>query len=145
MNREPKIFGGNQYYFLGENLRICWSCGFPIANNKSGHGKACRKLVRKDKNDLSQCEIYKNKHAQKTARAKDKEEGRKSKLQLELKVLTPKKNFKKRVCLRCNKLFKSEGKFNRVCGPCSNHEPAINTTGLRIAGSHIKIEGSDWH
>ncbi len=145
MKRKPKIIGGNRYYFLGKELKICWSCGFPMMNNKSGHGKTCKVLNQIDRNDLSECQVAKNSYVAKQARLKYKAEGRTYMQQFDKKALLPKKDIQKRVCLKCDRLFKSEGKFNRVCERCSKIQEAIVPLGIVKVGSDIKIEGSKWY
>ncbi len=47
-----------------------------------------------------------------------------------------------RVCLRCDppKKFMSQGKFNRICESCGQHQEAI-ISGRKINTSHIQVEG----
>ncbi len=138
MKRQPTIVSGNRYYWLGKDTRICHSCGFVLANNASHHGKSCQKADKKDRNDLSECETTKNAIVAKTNRLKYKAEGRKINQDFKKKLNHPKKDFKQRICLRCDEPFKSEGRFNRICPKCSNAQECI--TGDDMMAIHRKID-----
>ena len=119
MSRKPFIVNGNKYYFLGDDTRLCVSCGFPIMNNKSAHGKACRKQNPVDRNDLTPCEKTKNAGIALRNRARWKEEGISYAEDTKKREPTTNAVEGKRICLRCDNMFNSLSVHNRLCPRCT--------------------------
>lgn len=132
----------NRYHFTGKNTKICWSCGFIMANNKSHHGKACRLPNPTGRNDLSPCEIAKNSYTAKMARLKYKAEGKKYNTDMSKKSLTLQLDVAKRLCLRCDKPFKSRSRGNRICERCGRINEGHDTEGLGRIGVGMKLDYS---
>ncbi len=139
---KPIVTSGNIYYF---KHKICVSCGLLVKNMKSAHGSTCRNstdTIMRHK-EMSECQQVHTAALQRKNRDRRKAEGIKLECECHEKI-KPFQSIDKqwRVCLRCDppKKFLSQGKFNRICEPCSRHQEAI-IKGRRIDVSHIPAEG----
>ena len=54
-------------------------------------------------------------------------------------IAKPKKE--KRECLKCGRLFNSEGKFNRICPGCKGQNVRVGSTLGRTSGSKSRHGG----
>lgn len=88
-------------------------------NNRSGHGKACRKQNPVDRNDLTECEKTKNAYISLRNRNIWKAEGIKYAADTKKREPTTIGIEDKRVCLRCDKMFDSLSVHNRLCPRCT--------------------------
>jgi len=136
---KPIATSGNIYYF---KHKVCVSCGLLVKNMKSSHGTTCRNSIdtAKRHKDMSECQRVHTVSLQKKNRTRRKAEGIKLEYECHEKIKPLQAIDKQfRVCLRCDKKFISQGKFNRICEPCGRHQEAI-ISGRQIDTSHIQAE-----
>ena len=127
----------NKYH---DRTKICWSCGFPIANNDDHRAIVCHTSIKAER---SNCQKFKDRYDQNIWRGKRPDHwcvSAKNKRQSKQKN-NPQEAM--RTCLRCDEdengaiMFLSKGTHNRICDKCSNKQQSINVVNLSRAGDNI--------
>ncbi len=99
--------------FVLPPLIVCDICGTESKPRRKGQKRCMLPNTPENKGVLSECQIEHHRRTSGNRTVKDDTE--------EIKAFIGKYktiDIKKRLCLRCGDMFKSEGAYNRICGKC---------------------------
>ena len=127
----------NKYHDL---KKLCWSCGFPIANNSDPRAKVCHSIT---KSETSNCKKAKDRYDQGVWQGKNPKSWRVIARNKSKQKIYPQQAM--RPCLRCDEdingvipTFLSKGPWNRVCEPCSMKQASVKVNGLSRVGGIVE-------
>lgn len=100
--------------FILPSLIVCDICGTETKPRRKGQKRCMLPDTPEFKGLLSECQIEHHRHTSGNRTVKDDIDEAKAFVNKYQTI-----NVKKRQCLRCGNMFKSEGAFNRICDRCT--------------------------